>query len=142
MVATPCINLVDPPAIISNLSSGSSEGPDISHLDHASNKIWSEGVFIGAIGTDYWISGSSIEQLLIRMEQAPLVNQVLVIIVLKTCRSLQIKWCQVVVPRARSTWAVWPSCLSQGTVYGGLIIYACPKVCASCLSNCVGTLHV
>lgn len=50
-----------PPAILPDLTTGSGEWTDISHLDHCSSKIRIESFRVTGICTDQRISGSSIE---------------------------------------------------------------------------------
>lgn len=99
-------SLIGLPAILPNLPIGSSERFDISHLDDGADKVRTEGVVAVAVGAHYGISGPTIEQLLIRVEEAFVLDEVLEVVVVKGSRGLKIKWGQVVVPRARGSWAV------------------------------------
>lgn len=128
---------IHPSAVLPNLSIWSSEWADISHLDHPCYKISIEVAPAVAVLSHYRISGTPIEQLLIRVEKSFLLDQVLVVVVLKSCRSLKIQRGQVVVPWATGSWAVALPCFSEGIIDVCLIIYASPEGCAPCLPNCV-----
>ena len=73
------------------------------------------------------------------MEESLALDKVFEIAVVKHCWALEIKWCQIVVPCAIGPRAVGSPCLGKGTINVGLVVYAGPKRCASCLSNCVGS---
>ena len=129
--------LIHPSAVLPDLSSWCSEGTNVSHLDHGSNKIRTEGAWVVAVTPNNGIRGAAIEQLLIRVEESSPVYEVLEVVVFKRCWSLDIKGCQIVVPWASCSWTVSLPCLSKGTVNVALIVYARSEWCAPCLSNCV-----
>ena len=84
---------VNSPAVLPDLTFGSGERSDISHLDHGLDKIRSEGVWVATVGAHYGISGPTIEKLLIRVEQSLLDDEVLEVVVVKKSWSPKIKRC-------------------------------------------------
>lgn len=133
------IKLVNPSTILPDFSIGASERTNVSHLDHGGGEIRGEGARVGAVATHNGVGGPTVEQLLIRVEETLLLNEVLEVVVVKAGWSLKIKWCQIVVP--------WPWCSRAALLpspckcgfYVGLVVDAGSEVCAPCLSNCVTT---
>lgn len=94
-----CIILVGLPTVLPNLSIGTSERVDVSHLDHCGSKVRCECALAAAVATHYGIGGATIqEQLLIGVEETSVLDKVLVVVVVEGCWRLKIKWSQVVVP--------------------------------------------
>lgn len=54
------IILIGPPTVLPNLSIGSSERVDVSHLDHCDRKVRSEGALAVAVAAHYRIGGTTI----------------------------------------------------------------------------------
>lgn len=76
----------------------SSERTDVSHLDHGSDKIRVKGGRLSGIAANDGVGGSTIEELLVGVEEPLLVNKIVEVVVVERCGRLQIKWCEVVVP--------------------------------------------
>lgn len=90
--------LVDPPTILPNLAVGASEGRNVSHLDHGLSKIKGERGRVGGVGADDGVGGSAIEELLVGVEEALLLKEVVEVGVVEEGGTLKIKRSQIVVP--------------------------------------------
>lgn len=129
--------LINPSAVLPDLSLWSSEWTNVSHLNHGCNKIRAEGARVFTVSPYNGVGGSPIEQLLIRVEQPPLADEVVEVLVVKICWSLDVKRWQIVVPWPTRSWAVALLGFSKGKIDVALVVYASPERCAPCLSNCV-----
>lgn len=89
--------LIHLPTALPDLPFRPSEWSDITHLDHSGNKVRSEGLWVVDVGFNCGVSGTSIVENLIRVKKTLLVDQVLVVVVVKGGRGLKIQRCQVVV---------------------------------------------
>ena len=89
--------LVDPPAILPDLSLGPSQGTDVTHIDHGGGEIRGERAWVGGVAAHYGISGPTTEELLVRVEEPFVLNEVLEVVVVESIGSLKIKRCQIVV---------------------------------------------
>lgn len=92
-VALLTLQLVDPPAVLPYFSAGASEGTNVSHPDHGGGEIGEKGGRVGAVGTHYGVSGTTIEELLVGMDEALLLNEVLEVVVVKEPGSGEVNGC-------------------------------------------------
>jgi hypothetical protein len=76
------------------------------------------------------------------MEKTLFVNKVLEVVIVKGSWSLKIKRCQIIVPWPWCLWTTWLPCGCKWSIYVGLIIDSCSKICAPCLSNCVSSCSI
>ena len=90
-------SLVNPSAVLPYLPVGTRQRCNITHLDHACHKICEKCALATNIRLDLCVGGSTIEELLIRVQKSLFANKVLVVVVLKDSRVLQVQRCQVVV---------------------------------------------
>ena len=95
--------LVDPPAVLPDLSAGPSQRRDVPHLDHPHHEVLEEGALAADVLLDQRVGGAAVEELLVRVQDAPLLDEVLVVVVLEGARGLQVQWRQVVVAGAGGT---------------------------------------
>lgn len=82
--------LVDPPAVLPDLPSGAGEGTDIAHLNHGGCKVGFKCVGILDVGPDKRVGGTAVEQLLVGVEEALLLDQVLEVVVVEAIGCLQV----------------------------------------------------
>lgn len=75
--------LVDLPTILSDLSIGTSEGTNVSHLDDGGDKIGIKRGLASAVATYNGVSGCTIIKLLVRVKEAFLGNEVFVVVVVE-----------------------------------------------------------
>ena len=89
------------PAVGSDLATGSGKWAEVSHLHYGICKVCEESSRPGAVCVNHSVRGTPIEELLVRVEKALLVHQIGVVGIIKSCRSLGVKWREgVVTPRA------------------------------------------
>ncbi|KAJ8424580.1 hypothetical protein Cgig2_002592 [Carnegiea gigantea] len=92
------ISLVNLPAILPNLTIRSSEGLDVSHLNHGSNEVRVEFARVAVVSLDKGVGGSATEQLLVRVEEPLFVDEVIVVAVVEQRRGFDVQRCQIGVP--------------------------------------------
>ena len=90
-------SLVNPSAVLPYLPVGTRQRCNITHLDHACHKICEKCALATNIRLDLCVGGSTIEELLIRVQKPLLANKVLVVVVLKDCWGLKVQRRQIVV---------------------------------------------
>ena len=71
--------LVDPPAVLPDLSAGPSQRRDVPHLDHPHHEVLEEGALAADVLLDQRVGGAAVEALLVRVQEAALPDQVLVV---------------------------------------------------------------
>lgn len=81
-------NLVNPPAINSNLALGPCERAQVPHLNHGIGKISVEDIGIVTIRRYNGVGCSAVKQHLIRVKEPPSVDQCLIIVVAEAVRAL------------------------------------------------------
>lgn len=98
LVRPRCIILIAFSAILPDLTLGTREGHDISHLDHRSCEVSLEKFQVFVVLCNQRISRYSIKKLLIRMQKSFPCYQIFVVIVFELGRRLVIERRQSVVP--------------------------------------------
>lgn len=126
---------VDFPAIHTNLSACSSEWADVAHLDHARREVAGEGRVVAAVLPHQRVLRPVVEELLVRVEEAPLRHQILVIVVVEYRRRLDIQRSQVVVAAARGRRAVALAEGGEGGVDVGVVVDVGPEGDAAGLAD-------
>lgn len=116
--------LIHPPAVLPYLTSGAGKGLNIAHPDHRCNKILVELLGAPAVSLDEVIGRAAIEENLVGVQQAPLVEEVLVVIDVEGSWSLEVERGQVVVSRSRWRRAPPLPLLCEGTVDVAVIVDA------------------
>lgn len=89
--------LIRPPAVPPDLAVGSGEGADPSHPYHGVDEVLGEVVGILAVLLHQAVGGAAVEEDLVGVEQALLVDEVLVVCVVEEVRRLGVERGQVVV---------------------------------------------
>lgn len=79
-------SLIDPPAVLPDLSAGPGEGLDVAHPDHRGYEVRAEGGGAAAVGADERVRGAAVEELLVRVKEATLLDEVLVVVVVEVGR--------------------------------------------------------
>ena len=125
--------LVYLPAVSPYLSTWSSEGTNVAHLHHRRTEIGEEFCHVWRIGGSLGVCWASIEQLLIRMQNTLLVQQVLVVEIVKNIGCWGVKGGNVIV--ASVVWTIWSQRCYEGCVNVRFAVYAVAEVDTSGLPN-------
>lgn len=126
--------LIGSAAVGPDLTGGSGERAEIPHLHHGVGEIRPEGSQNGAISPDLSVGGTAAEELLVWVQQSPLVHQVAEVWVVKPRRTRHIQRRQVVVATAGGTVC---SHRRQERRVDVVLIEPRPKCCAPGLPDCV-----
>lgn len=84
--------LVGPPANFPDLTATTSQGANITHLDHRRREIGVKAPRIVAVTTYYGVGGAAVEELLVGMEETSLSHEVLEVVVVKRSRRGDVEW--------------------------------------------------
>lgn len=128
---------VDFPAVSSDLSAGSSEGTEVPHFKHGASKVCGKCWWLCAVSGNLRVSRTSIEELLVGMQKALAVYQVLEVSIVENNRAGRIKRREIIVT-ARA-WTVRLQWRCIWCIDVRLIVYSIPKYSAPCLPDCVSS---
>ena len=127
---------VDPPAVAPDLALGPGERLEVAHLDHGRGEGGGEGGCVGREVADSAVGAGVVEELLVGVQEPPLVEQVGVVGVVEGVGRGDVQRRQVGV--AACGGAVGPERRGEGGVDVGLGDVV-PEVEALRLSDCVST---
>ncbi|RZR89020.1 hypothetical protein BHM03_00016686 [Ensete ventricosum] len=86
-VSSPPPVLVNPPAVLPNLTAGAREGADVSHLYHGSCEVGVEAAGAVVVGLHLRVGGTAIVKLLIRVQETLHADEILVVVVVEGGRT-------------------------------------------------------
>lgn len=129
--------LVYLPAVFPYLSTWSSERTNVAHLHHRCTEIGEEFCHVWWIGGSLGVCWASIEQLLVRMQNALLVQQVLVVEIVKNIGCWGVKGGDVIVTSL--VWTIWLQWCCKGCVNVSFAVNAVAEVDTSGLPNGVAS---
>lgn len=89
--------LVNPSAVLPDLPVGARQWCDVTHLDHARHEISEKCALATNVRSDLCIGGSTVEELLVRVQKPLLADKILVVVVLKYGWGLKVQRSQIVV---------------------------------------------
>lgn len=129
--------LVYLPAVYPYLSTWSSEGTNVAHLYHRCTEIGEELCHVWGVGGSLGVCWASIEQLLVRMQNTLLVQQVLVVEIVKNIGCWGIKGGDVIVTSL--VWTIWFQWCCKGCVNVSFAVNAVAEIGTSGLPNGVAS---
>lgn len=132
--------LIGPPAVCPDLAIGAGERAKIGHLDHSASEVVEEGSRVSTVSSDLSVGGAVVEELLIRVEQPPQVDQVSEVVVVEAIGGKVVKRRKGVV--ATGPGAVSPDARHEGGVDVGFVVDSVTEGCAPRLSYCMRSCKI
>lgn len=116
--------LIHLPAVPPNLALIASQRPDVGHLDHPHDEVVEEGSGVAGVVLDqgHAVAADGFEELLIGVEETLEGDEVVIVIVVEHCRSLQVQRCQDAVAGANGSGAIRLPHLREGAVDVGVVV--------------------